>query len=156
RGEGEIVFNRLVGALSGSGEQLSSIEGLSYRRGGDYVHNIPAPLEDLERLRRPDRSRRATEGFLWMGRPFDVAETSRGCTMPCGFCSIRRMYGKTFRLYPDDWVVEDLKSLKARGSQGVLFVDDNITLDGPRLKQLCLRFEQEKLNDLFIVMQASV
>jgi radical SAM superfamily enzyme YgiQ (UPF0313 family) len=156
RGEGEVIFSRLVAALAGSGPDLRDIEGLSYRRGGDYHHNIPAPLVDLDHVPRPDRSRRVAGGFRWMGQPFDVAETSRGCTMPCGFCSIRRMYGKTFRLYPDDWVIQDLKALKARGSRGVLFVDDNITLDGPRLKQLCLRFEQEKLNDLFIVMQASV
>ena len=91
-----------------------------------------------------------------MGRPFDVAETSRGCTMPCGFCSIRRMYGKTFRLYPDERVIADLRAIKARGARGVLFVDDNVTLDGPRLKDLCLKFEQEKVSDLFMVMQASV
>ncbi|HMC82529.1 MAG TPA: radical SAM protein, partial [Candidatus Polarisedimenticolia bacterium] len=99
---------------------------------------------------------RVSARFLWMGRPFDVAETSRGCTMPCGFCSIRRMYGKTFRLYSDERVVEDLRAIKAGGAQGVLFVDDNVTLDGPRLKELCVRFEREKVNDLFIVMQASV
>jgi radical SAM superfamily enzyme YgiQ (UPF0313 family) len=76
--------------------------------------------------------------------------------MPCGFCSIRRMYGKTFRLYPDERVVADMHAIKARGARGVLFVDDNITLDGPRLRDLCLRFEAERVNDLFIVMQASV
>ncbi len=157
RGEGEVIFNQLVGALHGGGSvDLRGIAGLSYRNGNEYIHNAPAPLVDLERMRRPDRGPRVAAGFRWMGQPFDVAETSRGCTMPCGFCSIRRMYGKTFRLYPDDWVVEDLRALKERGSRGVLFVDDNITLDGPRLKQLCLRFEQERLNDLFIVMQASV
>ncbi len=155
RGEGEAIFNELVGALESGGDR-EGIAGLSFRRGDDYVHNVPARLLDLETARRPDRRSRVSDGFVWMGRRFDVAETSRGCTMPCGFCSIRRMYGKTFRLYPDDWVVEDLKGLKARGVRGVLFVDDNITLDGPRLKRLCLRFEAEGLDDLFLVMQASV
>ncbi len=155
RGEGEGIFNELVRVL-GSGGDLDSIPGLSYRRGGSYRHNLPAALLDLEEIRPPDRSARVSGDFVWMGRPFDVAETSRGCTMPCGFCSIRRMYGKTFRLYPDERVVADLRAVKARGAKGVLFVDDNVTLDGPRLKDLCLRFEQETVNDLFIVMQASV
>lgn len=155
RGEGEEVFDALVRTLD-SGGDLDAIAGLSYRRGASFAHNVPAPLLDLARVRRPDRSPRVSGRFLWMGRSFDVAETSRGCTMPCGFCSIRRMYGKTFRLYPDEHVVADLHDVRARGGRGVLFVDDNITLDGPRLKELCLRLEQEKLDDLFIVMQASV
>jgi radical SAM superfamily enzyme YgiQ (UPF0313 family) len=155
RGEGEAIFNELVRTLDSRGD-LSSIDGLSYRRGREYRHNPPAPLLELDAVRPPDRSGRVSGEFLWMGRPFDVAETSRGCTMPCGFCSIRRMYGKTFRLYSDERVVDDLRAVKARGARGVLFVDDNVTLDGPRLKELCLRFEREKVNDLFIVMQASV
>ncbi|MCI0655451.1 MAG: cobalamin-dependent protein, partial [Acidobacteria bacterium] len=155
RGEGESIFNELVKTLDSHGD-LDSIAGLSYRRREEYQHNLPAPLLDLEAIRPPDRSGRVSDRFLWMGRPFDVSETSRGCTMPCGFCSIRRMYGKTFRLYPDEQVVADMRDVKARGGKGLLFVDDNVTLDGPRLKELCLRFEQEKVNDLFIVMQASV
>jgi len=155
RGEGEAVFNDLLKTLGSRGD-LSGIAGLSYRHGGEYRHNPPAPLLELTDVRPPDRSRRVSADFLWMGRPFDVAETSRGCTMPCGFCSIRRMYGKTFRLYPDERVIADLRAIKARGAKGVLFVDDNVTLDGPRLKELCLKFERERVNDLFIVMQASV
>lgn len=155
RGEGEAIFNALVRTLDSHGD-LGSIPGLSYRCGESYAHNPPAALLDLEAARLPDRSPRLCGSFLWMGRSFDVAETSRGCTMPCGFCSIRRMYGKTFRLYPDDQVIADLRAIKARGARGALFVDDNITLDGPRLRQLCLRFEAEKVNDLFLVMQASV
>jgi anaerobic magnesium-protoporphyrin IX monomethyl ester cyclase len=155
RGEGEVVFNELVKTLDSHGD-LDAIAGLSYQRGEEYRHNLPAPLLDLEAIRPPDRAGRVSKDFLWMGRPFDVSETSRGCTMPCGFCSIRRMYGKTFRLYPDDQVVADLQAIKAHGARGVLYVDDNVTLDGPRLKELCLRFDLEKVNDLFIVMQASV
>ena len=155
RGEGESIFNALVETLDSRGD-LDAIPGLSYRKKDEYRHNLPAPLLDLDDIRRPDRSGRVSGDFLWMGRPFDVAETSRGCTMPCGFCSIRRMYGKTFRLYPDDQVVADLRAVKERGARGALFVDDNITLDGPRLKELCLRFEAERLDDLFLVMQASV
>jgi len=155
RGEGEAIFDALVRTLDSQGD-LDGIPGLSYRRGDEFRHNLPASLLDLSGVRPPDRGGRISGDFLWMGRPFDVAETSRGCTMPCGFCSIRRMYGKTFRLYPDDQVIADMRAIKKRGAGGVLFVDDNITLDGPRLKELCHRFEQEKLNDLFIVMQASV
>ncbi|HEY3174892.1 MAG TPA: radical SAM protein [Candidatus Polarisedimenticolia bacterium] len=155
RGEGEAIFSALVETLDSHGD-LAAIDGLSYRRGDGYEHNVPAHLLHLDEVLLPERAGRVSGDFLWMGRPFDVAETSRGCTMPCGFCSIRRMYGKTFRLYPDERVVADMRAIKARGSRGVLFVDDNITLDGPRLRELCLRFEAEKVNDLFIVMQASV
>src|SRR4030095_6848769 len=117
RGEGEAVFNELIRALDSHGD-LDAIAGLSYRRGDEFRHNLPAPLLDLEQARPPERGGAVSDRCLWMGGPFDVAESSRGCTMPCGFCSIRRMYGKTFRLYPDEQVVADLRDVKARGGAG--------------------------------------
>jgi hypothetical protein len=34
-------------------------------------------------------------------------------------------------------ILEDLRSLDRRGVRGVFFVDDNITIDVPRFKELC-------------------
>ena len=52
--------------------------------------------------------------------------------------------------------MEDLRRLKASGTRGVFFVDDNITLDVPRLKELCRRIAREGLASLYYVIQASV
>jgi radical SAM superfamily enzyme YgiQ (UPF0313 family) len=66
------------------------------------------------------------------------------------------MYGRTIRFFPLGRVIEDLHGLKARGTHGVFFVDDNITLDVRRLKTLCGLIVRENLQTMFYVMQASV
>jgi anaerobic magnesium-protoporphyrin IX monomethyl ester cyclase len=156
RGEGELTFQLLVQALASGGEGLEGIPGLSCRANGSFRHNPPAGLADLHTLKLPDRDCRLLGGGLLLGLPFDCAETSRGCTMGCRFCSITRMYGQAIRLFPLERVIEDLRRLKARGTAAVFFVDDNITLDVQRLKELARLIEREGLNTMSYVIQASV
>jgi radical SAM superfamily enzyme YgiQ (UPF0313 family) len=66
------------------------------------------------------------------------------------------MYGRCIRNFPLDRVTAELKALKANGTEGVFFVDDNITLDAPRLKELCRRIVEENLNGMTYAIQASV
>jgi anaerobic magnesium-protoporphyrin IX monomethyl ester cyclase len=91
-----------------------------------------------------------------MGYSFDCVETSRGCTAGCHFCSIGLMYGRRVRIFSLERVITDLQHLKEKGKQGIFFVDDNITLNVPRLKELCELIEKEKLNTLSYTIQASV
>lgn len=157
RNEGEGSFPRVVQALPHEPDALGSIAGVSYRTGDGWHHNPEGPLLSLETLRLPDRSTRAYRRFRFMGRAFDCAETSRGCVLPCSFCTITRMYGKTFRTFPIEHVLEDLRRLRADGVRGVFFVDDNITLRVPRLKQLCEAILSEGLHrDLEFILQATV
>src|SRR5256885_1358406 len=98
----------------------------------------------------------AWDGAFYFDRSFDVAETTRGCPLPCTFCSIRRMYGRTFRRFPIRRVIEDLRALDRRGVGGVFFVDDNITIDVPRFKELCDEIPRAGLAHLRYIVQASV
>ncbi|HEX9636094.1 MAG TPA: radical SAM protein [Acidobacteriota bacterium] len=137
RHEGESAFPRVVQALERAGEGLQAIPGVSYRSAGGWEHNPDAALLNLETIRLPDRSTRAYRRFRFMGRRFDCAETSRGCVLPCSFCTITQMYGKSFRVYPTERILDDLAQLRALGVRGVFFVDDNITLNIKRLARLC-------------------
>jgi anaerobic magnesium-protoporphyrin IX monomethyl ester cyclase len=156
RGEGELTFQRLVEALDRGGKGVRRIPGLSFREGEGFSHNPASSLADLEALKLPDRDGRLLGEGRLMGLAFDCAETSRGCTLGCRFCSITRMYGKAVRLFPLERVLEDLRRIKARGTQGVFFVDDNITLNVERLKELARLIVRHGLNDLDYVIQASV
>jgi len=171
RGEGETAFNRLVNALDGDGT-LEDVPGLSWKRDGEWVHNGRGGLEDLKTLRIPKRSAR-----LWNGEYFfrgvqrgaglrillpshiyqviDVLETSRGCTMPCNFCSMRHMYGRTFRTYDPERVVADIADSKRHGAQWILFADDNITLDVKRFERLCDAVIASGHTDVSYIIQAS-
>jgi len=157
RAEGEPVFRELIERLKKNEEDYSDIAGLSYRKpNGEFIHNQEAPLVDVRKLPLPRREVRILNNFHYLKRSFDCAETTRGCTFPCTFCSITRMYGKTFREFPIERIIEDLTILKKRGTWGVFFVDDNITLNVTRMKLLCEEIIRHNLNTIDYLTQATV
>ena len=72
-----------------------------------------------------------------MGRPIEVIETSRGCTFDCSFCSIIEMRGRNFHRFPIGRVIDDILDARRRGARAVFLVDDNMTIDVPRLEAFC-------------------
>ncbi len=155
RGEGENTFRTLIERLDAGGP-LDDIPGLSRISAEGSFHSPSAPLLDLKSIALPNRDCRVLDTASFMGSPFDCVETSRGCTMDCHFCSITQMYGKCIRKFSLDRVVLDLQALKARGKKGVFFVDDNITLDIARFKELCRLISANGLQSMSYVIQASV
>jgi anaerobic magnesium-protoporphyrin IX monomethyl ester cyclase len=156
RGEGEGTFARLAAELASGGSAFPTIPGLSWRHNGNFEHNNPPELLDLNQLKLPARGARIIDRASMLGIPFDCVETSRGCTMNCNFCSINVMYGRKVRMFPLERVISDLESLRESGKKGVFFVDDNITLNVPRLKNLCQMIIDRKLDSLNYIVQASV
>jgi anaerobic magnesium-protoporphyrin IX monomethyl ester cyclase len=155
RGEGERAFAGLVAALCGR-KELAEVPGLSWANEGKFQHNPTAELLDVQRLPLPDRGARVLDGFTYFDRKLDCVETSRGCTMPCTFCSITGMYGTSFRCHAVDRLIADLKELQRRGTQTVLLVDDNITLDAGRFRRIAEAIVENGLNDMEYLVQASV
>ena len=155
RGEGEQAFHALVEAVEGVRE-FTAVPGLSWPREGVFVHNPPGKLLDVQQLPLPDRNARILDNFAYFSRKMDCVETSRGCTMPCTFCSITGMYGSSFRCYAIDRVIADLKVLQNRGTEAVLLVDDNITLDATRFRKLAEAIVENGLNSMEYLVQASV
>jgi len=155
RGEGEQALNLLVRALREGGD-LAGVPGLSYRlTDGAFTHNPRGPDLDLADIRPPAREVRLATGFTYFGRPFDVVETSRGCTRTCRFCSIRHMY-TSHRQYPLARVLADIHSCAEAGAEGVFFVDDNLNLDPARVLDLCEGIVVSRLNHLEYITQADV
>ena len=154
RGEGEKTFGDMLDAIEGK-QKWEDISGLSYRRNGGFLHNSPRPLENLETLQLPRRNARMWDGYLFSGKKLDMVETSRGCTMTCNFCSMNRMYGRTFRAYNFERVMLDLANAKNFGAQYIAFADDNITLNAKRFESLCDAIVAAGHNDLRYIVQAS-
>ena len=155
-GEGEIPFNELMKAMS-NGQDYSKVPGISYKWNGEVIHNPrPEKLMDPENIKIPMRSARMfNKGFHILGMPADVIETSRGCVYTCNFCSIRNMYGKSFRKFSIERIIADLKDAKKHGTKAIFITDDNITIDGKRLIALSNEITRAKLDMIFAV-QASV
>jgi anaerobic magnesium-protoporphyrin IX monomethyl ester cyclase len=155
RGEGEATMRELVTELERPQADLSRIAGLSYRQGDHWQHNPDRGLLDLEQIALPRRESRLAEDFFFLDMSMDVAETSRGCPYNCKFCSINRMYGNTFRKFSLDRIIEDLQTIRWRGTKSVFFVDDNITHDIEHFRQVCQAIAQHGLNELCYMTQVT-
>ncbi len=83
-GEGEITFPRLLEALE-TGENLNSVQGITYREDGCIRDTGPAPFPDLESVPFPcyDELPLAEADYKHL-----TCETSRGCWNKCSFCAI--------------------------------------------------------------------
>jgi len=155
RGEGEECCRRLVNALAGN-DQLKEIPSLSHKEEGRFVHNPRGENLDLSTLRLPIRDkRRLTWGYHIIYSKIELLETSRGCTRSCNFCSMKHMYGRTFRTYPISRVLEDLDDIYYnRKTRWVFITDDNIVLNPSRVMELCEAIIARNYKGLNLVVQA--
>jgi len=155
RGEGEITFRELVGAIE-TDRGYERILGLSYREANRFHHNPDRPVSDLDsrEIRLPNRDARVLSGYTMLGRQVDVVETSRGCTFDCSFCSIIAMRGRQFHTYSFERVIEDIRDARNHGAAAIFLVDDNITLNVSRFEALCRAIIDAGLNHLDYIVQA--
>ncbi len=155
RGEGEEACRRLVNALEDKSD-LSKIPSLSYKKNGVFCHNKKGELLDLSRIRPPIRDkRRLTWGYHMLYSKIEVAETSRGCTRNCNFCSMRHMYGRSFRTFPTTRILSDLDDIYfKRKTRWVFFVDDNFVLSPRRVHEICDAILARKYKNLNLLVQA--
>jgi anaerobic magnesium-protoporphyrin IX monomethyl ester cyclase len=155
RGEGEEACRRLVNALEGN-DRLEDIPSLSYKNGDHFVHNPRAETLDLSQLKLPIRDkRRLTWGYHILYSKIELMETSRGCTRGCNFCSMRHMYGRSFRTYPIERVLADLDDIYyKRRVRWVFIVDDNMVLNPKRVIALCDAIIARNYRKLNLVVQA--
>jgi len=155
RGEGEEACRRLVNALDGH-DDLAAIPSLSYKKDGVFIHNPQGENLDLSKIRLPIRDkRRLTWGYHIIYAKIELVETSRGCTRACNFCSMRHMYGRTFRTYPLSRVLEDIDDIYYKRKTRWIFVtDDNMVLNPSRVIDLCEAIIARKYTGLHLMVQA--
>ena len=72
-------------------------------------------------------------------------QASLGCPYDCAFCNFTKDRRLTY-IKPIDQLVDELKSVSARGVRYVWFVDDNFRLGKADLNAVCRRFIEENLN----------
>jgi len=154
RGEGEETLRQLIRALK-ERRGLATVEGLSFRRNGEVVHNPPRPLiEDLDALPFPGY------GFvedlvgryhftMMAGRDvrYALIEGSRGCAYRCSFCTQWRFWGARWRMKSPRRIADEMEFChREYDSQFLWFTDDNLGL-GPRAARLCDELIQRGLGD---------
>ncbi len=157
RGEGEVAFRKLTEALY-RGTSCDNIPGVSFKKDGKIVQNAPGELLNLDDIALPNRDCRVikNKSFKIFGYQTDVVETSRGCTFTCNYCTITKMYGRSFRQFSNERVLQDIQDAKDHGAKAIFFTDDNIVLNKTHFEELCNGIIDRGLNDIKYLTQASV
>jgi radical SAM superfamily enzyme YgiQ (UPF0313 family) len=134
RGEGEHSLVELVEHMEKGTPALTGIKGLSYRdREGRNVHNPSREfIEDLDSLPEPDFSL----VHNWIpSNPYPVS-TSRGCAYDCKFCSVIRMFGRSYRFKSVEATLKELKYVASVSKVTKFIVDDDFAANKRRTKEI--------------------
>lgn len=132
RGEADYALLDLYRRIK-NGEDYSHLKSLSYRRDGKIIHNESAPaITNLDLLPR-------FPYHLFDPSRYDLGFiiSSRGCPHRCIFCSNRITTGKKYRVRSADVIVDEIELLhRDYGKRQILFLDDNLLVDRPRIYEL--------------------
>lgn len=133
RGEGEVTLVELARALRSAGG-VARVQGLSFRRNGEFVHTVDRPLiEDLDTLPYPAyhlvEDNLGRYHFTMMAgrrKRYMILEGSRGCRYRCTFCSQWTHWNGAWRSKSAKRIAEEMEYLHRRfDGQFLWFTDDN-------------------------------
>lgn len=154
-GEGELTVVEAIEAILDR-RPKESVKGLVYRAAdGRIQRNEPRELvADLDSLPAPARHLVNPSDFGPADNP-DLHShifTSRGCPGRCSYCA-GALFGKNFRFRSADSVVDEMIMLNRNyGTREFYFVDDAMTMNRPRMEQICRRLIDEKLGFTWSMM----
>ncbi len=152
-GEGERTIVELTAAVQSRGE-LEQVDGLAFRRDGEYVMtgerkpipnldalNIDYGLLDVARYFKPECSHE----YLPATRRFMPIMTSRGCPYTCIYC--HEVFGKTMRYRSPQKVLEEMRYLQTTyGAREFHILDDVFNINMKRAKEILGLVAQSGMN----------
>jgi len=146
KGEAENVIAKLVAALQ-SKNDLSTIQGISYRLSNRVIHNQPAELlADLDQVPFPGRHL-LMNPENYSSENMGVIMTSRGCPYNCSYCC--HLWGRKVHNRSINNIINEIKLVIEKfGTTQFEFKDDSFTADRQRIMNLCdtLMNENIKIN----------
>ena len=138
--EAEETFAELMAFLAGTGDKdVSEIEGIAWRDpdGNPVVNPRRALLQSFDDLKMPRRDLLPFYGALTApGYASTAIETVRGCPYRCKFCTRPTYWGK-HRDYSNERILEELALIKRQGFKEVMFTDDMMATNHPKMYDLC-------------------
>jgi radical SAM superfamily enzyme YgiQ (UPF0313 family) len=105
----------VIGEAEGAWHRL--ISDFKKRRLGKFYRN--EGFVDLSAVCTPRRDLYKKERYLFT----HFIQTTRGCPFNCGFCSVTKFFGRTYRTRPVQSVIKEIRDMKTKF---VGFSDDNI------------------------------
>ena len=145
RREYDHTILELARTLSG-GRDLSAVNGLSFRRDGNIVHNPARPflgdLDSLPFVSKVYKRHLNYRDYFYSHSPYPILTiaTSRGCPFKCTFCLYPNTFsGHNYRTRSPGNVVEEIAYINREfpGVKTIMFEDETLTLDEKRVQRIC-------------------
>jgi anaerobic magnesium-protoporphyrin IX monomethyl ester cyclase len=143
-GEGEFTLQDILNSIKTGRPCLEDIPGLAYRKNGKVIKNAGRPLtQDLDSLPLPARHLLKNHIYCHTipGREsvsYANVFTSRGCPFHCIFCSQHTMFGRNMRWHSINRIMSEFRIItQDLGIKHIIFMDETLTLNKPRLREIC-------------------
>lgn len=145
RGEGEETLLEFCKAVEGN-DNLSKIDGLSFRWHKDIVHNSARiPIQNLDNIPFPDYKFLVLKQYSLFNEGGFLTITTRGCSFNCTFCCSPVFWGRRVRFRSIPNILAEIEYLVSRYRiKKIIFIDDTFTLDKQRVTQLCQALIEER------------
>ncbi|MDD2482691.1 MAG: radical SAM protein [Candidatus Shapirobacteria bacterium] len=157
-GEGEYTILEIVKKFENK-ESLQNINGTAIRNDqGEIILNPRRlPIAKLDSLPLPARHLFPMDVYLRvyaeskntydMRSPATTVVTSRGCPGNCIYCAVPGIWGRSWRPFSAERIVNEIEFLVKRyGIKEIHFLDDNISVSRDRLEKICDGIIAKKLD----------
>ncbi len=147
RGQGEKTMLELADYLAGK-LKLEEIDGLSYTKDGEVVHNRERKVADINEFPAMPYDLVDVEAYMEFNRRYH-GDTRRGlsyvssfgCPHACGFCSNPEAYGRKWRSLAAERVVAEVTGLVEQYNLDRIYFDDNnFFASKKRVREICQGF----------------
>lgn len=161
-GEGEESALQLINTIKNGRYEMDKIDGFAYRADGKVIVNPKkSHIEDIDTIPFPayelidfrdyylDTSKWHNPKNLPINTSIPII-SSRSCPNRCSFCSMYTVMGPKWRWRSPENVVDEIEYLYNKYShRHFSFMDDNLTLNKPRILGICNQIKTRKLNIQF-------
>lgn len=155
-GEGEQTFLELCRALLTKKKNFRQIKGLAFNQKGKVIRTLPREMiANLDDIPFPARELIAFKKYLAkesdtpysMRYPSAGLVTSRGCPGNCVYCTVKAVWGRTWRGRSPQNVVDEIEMLVEKyGIREVAFLDDSASVNKKRWQTICDEIMKRKVN----------
>jgi len=159
-GEGELTFLDIVDRIKNN-ESFLEVKGIAYQNNNgrcikteprELIHNLdvlPLPARDLLPMEMYYSPPTKSLGGAMIANIL----SSRGCPFHCSFCLSDMMWGRRYRQRSVNKIIEEIEDCANNyGCDEFNFNDDLFTADRDRVKELCDKIIEKKINIKWVAM----
>ena len=155
-GEGEQTFLELCQAILKDKKNFRKIKGIAFKEKNKVIKTKPRELiKNLDEIPFPaydliDYQKYcevAKDNPYLMRQPVGSIISSRGCPGNCVYCTVKAVWGRTWRGRGPKNVVDEMEFLvKRHGVREIAFLDDSASVNKKRWREICDEIIKRKLN----------